>query len=151
MAVDMAPIAFITYSELDETYVDVVGTQRIWQTHPQCMAHTAHELFRMIIEWAWSHTELGNSEPMAVTCHSVLRALQMPLNVRNDLLNIVPPQPVAKYVMGDSTALVKAAVSPECPESFRYWLMDVYRLFYKRFEGEQLHVAYDDLPDSYPM
>jgi len=151
MAVDIAPVAFITYSELDETYVDVVGTQKIWQTHPQCMAHTAHELFRMIIEWAWAHTELGNNEPMAITCHNVLRALQMPLNVRNDLLSIVPPQPVAKYLLGDRTALVKATTSPECPESFRYWLMDVYRLFYKRFDDEQVHVDYDALPASYPM
>jgi hypothetical protein len=29
--------------------------------------------------------------------------------------------------------------------------MDVYRLFYKRLEDEQVHVNYDSLPDSYPM
>jgi hypothetical protein len=151
MAVDIAPIAFITYSELDEIYVDSVGTQKIWQTHPQCMAHTAHELFRMIIEWAWAYTDLNNTEPMAITCHNVLRSLQMPLDVRNDLLAVVPAQPVAKYIMNDSTALVKDTVSPECPESFKYWFMDIYRRFSKRFEDEPTYVTYEDLPDSYPM
>ena len=151
MIVDAAPVAFITYSELDSIYVDTVGTQKIWQTHPQCLAHTAHELFRMIIEWAWAHTELDNDEPIAVTCHDLLRALQMPLNVRNDLLETVPPQPVAKYVMNDSTALVRDLESPECPESFKYWLMSTYRQFSRRPLGAPTYVTYADLPDSYPM
>lgn len=150
MVVDAAPVAFITYSELDSIYVDTVGTQKLGETHPQCLAHTIHELFRMIIEWAWAHTELGNDEPIAVTCHDLLRALQMPLNVRNDLLETVPPQPVAKYVMNDSTALVRDLESPECPESFKYWLMSVYRQFSRRPQGAPTYVTYEDLPDSYP-
>lgn len=151
MIADIAPIVLITYSEMDEIYIDTVGAQRLAEIHPQCGAHTVHELFRMIIEWAWAYTELSNDEPMAVTCHNVLRALQMPLDVRNDLLKIVPPQAVAKYIMGDSTALIRDLESPECPESFKYWLMGTYRRFAKRFEDEPTYVLYEDLPDSYPM
>jgi hypothetical protein len=75
----------------------------------------------------------------------------MPLNVRNDLLETVPPQPVAKYVMNDSTALVRDLESPECPESFKYWIMDVYRRFSRRLEDVPTYVTYEDLPDSYPV
>jgi hypothetical protein len=151
MVVDLAPIAFIVYSELDSIYVDTVGTQKGWEMHPQCRAHTIHELFRLIIEWAWAYTELGNDEPMAAVCHDILRSLQMPLNVRNDLLETVPAQPVAKYIMNDSTALVKDLEEPECPESFKYWIMSVYRQFSRRIENAPTYVTYADLPDSYPM
>lgn len=151
MIADIAPIALITYSEMDEIYIRTVGPQRLAEVHPQCGAHTVHELFRMIIEWAWAYTELGNNEPMAAVSHDVLRALQMPLNVRNDLLEMVPPQAVAKYIMGDSTALVRDLESPECPESFKYWLMSVYRQFSRRPLGAPTYVTYADLPDSYPM
>ena len=151
MIADIAPIALITYSEMDEIYIRTVGPQRLAEVHPQCGAHTVHELFRMIIEWAWAYTELGNNEPMAAVSHDVLRALQMPLNVRNDLLEMVPPQAVAKYIMGDSTALVRDLESPECPESFKYWLMSVYRQFSRRPLGAPTYVTYEDLPDSYPM
>ena len=151
MVVDAAPVAFITYSELDEMYIHKVGTQKIWSTHPQCMAHEMHELFRMIIEWAWAHTELGNNEPLAITCHDLLRALQMPANVRNDLLQGVPPQPVAKYILNDRTALVKDTASSECPESFKYWIMDVYRLFAKRATGQQVYIDTGSLQNSYPL
>ena len=151
MIADIAPIALITYSEMDEIYIRTVGPQRLAEVHPQCGAHTVHELFRMIIEWAWAYTELGNDEPMAAVSHDVLRALQMPLNVRNDLLEMVPPQAVAKYIMGDSTALVRDLESPECPESFKYWLMSVYRQFSRRPLGAPTYVTYADLPDSYPM
>ena len=151
MIADIAPIALITYSEMDKIYVDTVGSQRLAEIHPQCGAHTVHELFRMIIEWAWAYTELGNDEPMAAVSHDVLRALQMPLNVRNDLLEMVPPQAVAKYIMGDNTALVRDLESPECPESFKYWLMSVYRQFSRRPQGAPTYVTYADLPDSYPM
>ena len=75
----------------------------------------------------------------------------MPLNVRNDLLEMVPPQAVAKYIMGDKTALVRDLESPECPESFKYWLMSVYRQFSRRPQGAPTYVTYADLPDSYPM
>lgn len=151
MIADIAPIALITYSEIDKIYVDTVGLKRLTEIHPQCSAHTVHELFRMIIEWAWAYTELSNDEPMAAVSHDVLRALQMPLNVRNDLLEMVPPQAVAKYIMGDSTALVRDLESPECPESFKYWIMDVYRRFSRRLEDAPTYVTYADLPDSYPM
>jgi hypothetical protein len=151
MIADIAPIALITYSEMDEIYIRTVGPQRLAEVHPQCGAHTVHELFRMIIEWAWAYTELGNDEPMAAVSHDVLRALQMPLNVRNDLLEMVPPQAVAKYIMGDSAALIRDLESPECPESFKYWLMSVYRQFSRRPSGAPTYVTYAGLPDSYPM
>lgn len=144
--IDLSPLAVITYSEtIDDTLVESV-----YKTHPQCTIKTIHELFRLIIEWAYSYTHLENAEPMAEISHRILQILQMPKDVRDDLLAI-RPQPVARYLLGDSDALIEYDADVEMPESFKLWISDAYYDYRERNKGFPINInqSYEHL--SYPM
>jgi hypothetical protein len=85
---------------------------------------------------------------MAVLCHDILRAVQMPIDVRNDLIAL-RPQPVGRFLSGDTDALIEYQDSEQMPESFRLWISDLYEKFSTRMTGSPLHVDYDLLPESY--
>lgn len=145
--IDLSPVAMITYQEYAEEDHDVFADAM--KIHPQCAARTIDELFRLIVEWAWSYTELGNTEPMAALCHDILRVLQMPLNVREDLLSL-KPQPVARFILGDTDALVERDDPDQMPESFRLWISDVYYKYRSRTADSPLNVNIDSIKESYP-
>ena len=148
---DLAPHAFITYDEIDKGYIhqfDKEDSKSLWATHPQCIASTLEELFRLIIEWGLAYLEFGNREPVAVISDRVLRAMQMPLEIRNALLEI-PAQTVEKYIKNDSTLLIKDLEDPIVPEFVQHWIMDMYRIYSKRINDQEVYV--NTLLDSYPM
>ena len=147
---DFSPYMLITYSISEKEYVDSYQITPLKVMHPQCICHTLHELFRLIIEWAWSYRELNNTEPIAVHCDTLLRELQMPLNVRKDLLDIVPDQAVSKYIKGYPDAAIPDEVDPECPESFKNWISDILIKYKKRNIGDELKLSLTNLPDYYP-
>lgn len=70
------------------------------QLHPQVAAASIHELFRLLLEWDYVFTEFGNTEPAAARSHELLVQLNMPVDVRNELLTQVPDQAVALYIKG---------------------------------------------------
>lgn len=146
--IDLSPIAMITYQEYAD--VDHAVFAEAMKIHPQCAARNIDELFRLIVEWAWSYTELGNEEPMAKLCHDILRVVQMPLEVRNDLLNL-KPQPVARFILGDTDALLERDDPDPMPESFRLWISDVYYKYRTRTVDAPLNVNVDSIAESYPM
>lgn len=146
--IDLAPVALLTYQECAEEDKHIfAGAMKI---HPQCGARNIDELFRLIVEWAWSYTELGNEEPMAKLCHDILRVVQMPLEVRNDLLNL-KPQPVARFILGDTDALLERDDPDPMPESFRLWISDIYYKYRTRTVDAPLNVNVDSIAESYPM
>ena len=148
---DLAPHAFITYDEIDKGYIDQFDkedSKSLWATHPQCIASTLEELFRLIIEWGLAYLEFGNREPVAVISDRVLRAIQMPLGVRNALLEI-PAQTVEKYIKNDPTLLVKDQEDPIVPEFVKHWIMEMYQTYSKRINDQEVYV--NTLLDSYPM
>ena len=79
----------------------------------------------MIIEWAYSYTEFENTEPMAKICHEILQIVQMPKDVRDELIGIRPQQ-VGKFIQGSTDALQDYNTNIEMPESFKLWVSDVY-------------------------
>lgn len=148
---DLAPHAIITYDEIDKNYIDQFSkedSKSLWAKHPQCIGATLEELFRLIIEWGLAYLEFGNREPIAVISDRVLRAIQMPLDIRNALLEI-PAQTVEKYIRSDATLLVKDQEDPIVPEFVQHWIMDMYRKYSKRINDQEVYI--NTLLDSYPM
>jgi len=148
---DLAPHAIITYDEIDRDYIDQFSkedSKSLWAMHPQCIGSTLEELFRLIIEWGLAYLDFGNREPIAVISDRVLRAIQMPLEVRNALLEI-PAQTVEKYIKNDPTLLIKDWEDPVVPDFVQHWIMNMYRIYSKRIENQEVYI--NTLPDSYPM
>jgi hypothetical protein len=148
VALDLAPVAFIVYAECAEEGKNAFNT--IYSMHPQSATRTIHELFRLIIEWAYSYIEFQNTEPMAELCHNILQILQMPKSVRDDLIAI-RPQPVARYLLADTDALQEYDSDAEMPESFKLWISDAYYDYRERNKGFPINInqSYEHL--SYPM
>ena len=146
--IDFSPLGVISYSETAEETLDAFQT--VYGIHPQCTSRTIHELFRLIIEWAYSYTEFQNTEPMAELCHNILRIVQMPKNVRDDLIAIRPQQ-VGRFILGDASALDEYAEDTESPSSFAEWISDIYYFFRARTIESPLNINQNNLPDSYPM
>ena len=105
--------------------------------HPHIVAHTLHELFKILLEWQWAYHELGNREDIAVAANNAL--LSMGLDVRNadshsvvkDLLTL-PDMHVAQFLMGN-TNITMPDTDPIVPNSFKFWAAkkDIIK-FYKR-------------------
>jgi len=93
--------------------------------HPHIVAHTLHELFKILLEWQWAYYELGNREDVAVWSNEAL--LSMGLDVRNadndpvvrDLMKL-PDMYVAKFLMGDTNIAIQNT-DPEVPVTFKFW------------------------------
>ena len=93
--------------------------------HPHIVAHTLHELFKILLEWQWAYHELGNREDAAVWSNAAL--LSMGLDVRNaesdpvvrDLMAL-PDMYVAKFLLGDTNIAVQNT-DPEVPITFKFW------------------------------
>lgn len=146
VVIDLSPFALITYSECHD---DAVGMfNELYSMHPQFFARTSHELFRLIIEWAYAHTELGNEELTAITCHNILRAVQMPKDVRDGLITMQAQQ-VGKFLEGSASALVEDDEDPESPAGFDRWVNTLYYHYPHLEIGQETHI--DTLPASYPV
>ena len=135
---DLCPYAFIIYHESIPEYVEN-GGHLTWKKHPQIEARTIHELFRVILEWDWAYTELENREPAALLSHEVVGALEIPEEIVNEIM-LLAPQTLSKFILTDSTVLQEDQLDPECPEGFKYWIMDKYKQFPRREKDEELHI-----------
>jgi len=147
--IDIEPISCITYQEFAEEDKDTF--REISKIHPQCSARTIQELFRLIIEWAYAYRAFENNEPAALLCDKILRSLQMPIEVRNELLDEIPPQYVARFILNDELAIYEREVDPELPEKFKEWISTVYFNFYPRISDYYLNIDIENLPQDYPM
>ena len=105
----------------------------------------------MIIEWAYSFTDLANVEPMAELAHDVLRAVQMPLEVRNEIISEVPPQVVSLYLSdGDIYEPFNRTEQVPSPPLFDSWLEELRNRFPRRNYGDPLNVDIEAIPTDYP-
>ena len=146
VVVDLSPFALITYSECHTDAVSMFN--ELYSMHPQFFARTSHELFRLIIEWAYAHTELGNEELTAITCHNILRAVQMPKDIRDGLI-AMEAQQVGKFLEGSANALIEDDEDPESPAGFDRWVNTLYYHYPHLEVGQETHI--DTLPASYPL
>jgi len=150
---DLSPAAWITRADLNPNYPGIYDI--CWQminTHPQGNAHTVHELFRLIIEWAYTYTEFGNQEPSAEIAHKILRIVQMPEGVREELLSEVPEQVIGLYLAGlDPYKTFNEYETNEAPPLFAQWSDVLYQNYHWKDPNEPLNVSMSDILESYPM
>ena len=149
---DASPIGWITaFSMKTDNEKSNLISKFCFEQHPQNEAFSLHECFRVIIEWAYAYTHLDNREPMAELSHNFLRAVQMPLEVRNALIENVPPQSVSLFLSNDDvTKPFFAPTRPESPPIFNSWFESMTGNFPARSIGDPLNVNIEELPDSYP-
>lgn len=135
--VDVLPFARITYQEWDDE--DIFSFEQAIKVHPQCAARTIHELFRLILEWSWSYSELANSEPMAKISYDVLNTLQIPQNVVDELLS-QRPQAVARFITGDTDALVEYEFDVDQLPDFSLWISYIYTKYMPVIRKQNQHL-----------
>ena len=148
VVIDLAPVALITYSEMPQESIET--NNALYSIHPQTLSRSIHELFRLIIEWAYSYTEFNNEEQMAKICHEILQIVQMPLDVRNELMGIRPQQ-VGKFIQGSTDALQDYNTDTEMPESFKLWISEAYYDYRQRNKGFPVNINQSYAHLSYPM
>lgn len=149
---DLSPVAVITRFSLKTDIEKSNAVSKFcYEQHPQNESFSIHECFRMIIEWAFSYTDLNNSEPMAELAHNFLRCVQMPLNVRNELINSVESQVVGLYLTDDDIYKpFYRTEKTEMPTLFSDWYQNIKNQFPARETGDALPVDLNSLPASYP-
>lgn len=150
--VDLTPIGIILEIKWEGLNPDIAAASL--NAHPQSASRTPQELFRLIIEWAYCHTNFDNNEYAAVSCHNLLRALQMPLEVRNELLTIVEPQAIERYIRGlypfNNTSFNKLE-DPPCPPTFAQWYEQIKNEYPSLSRGQELWIDYKNLTNTYPI
>lgn len=150
--IDLTPIVLVIHVGWEELNIDVAS--EALNCHPQVGARTVHELFRLIIEWAYAYTEFGNTEPAALRCHQLLCEVQMPLEVRNELLNDVPAQAVERFIRGEDpfqATSFDVITDPPAPPLFAAWYADIRKKYKPYYVGVPLPVDMASLPASYPQ
>lgn len=121
--IDATPIGAVLEVTFEPLFLD-----SMFNNHPQSAGRTLHELFRLLIEWDYAHTEFGNNEMVAIYSHNFIEYLQMPDDVRQDLINDVPPQAVELYIRGEypfQATSFDIINDPPCPESFDIWYQSI--------------------------
>jgi hypothetical protein len=94
--------------------------------HPQRHARTLGELFRLIIEWAYvADAPFENQEQPAVLSKFVLEKLNMPIDVRQELLDEYPDMHVAMYLRNDPNALYRPSGIPDITPLFDEWIEQI--------------------------
>jgi hypothetical protein len=96
------------------------------------MTRTLQEMFRLLVEWDYAHTELDNHESFAVTAHNFLKAVGISDSLRTWLIESVPPERVGRYLEGHPNARARTTLPiPELSlnggleEDFYYWVTDL--------------------------
>lgn len=147
--IDFTPVGVIIHGEFEVFTEHVIP---LFNIHPQSVGRTPHELFRLIIEWAYAHTDLGNTELIAVTCHNLLRLTQMPLAVRNELLRSVPPQAVERYIRGEHPFAATDSIfdDPPMPPLFEMWFTKLVNKNRETIQKTGELVKLDSAPVTYP-
>lgn len=91
--------------------------------HPQRHARTLGELFKLIIEWdIVSKPPFNNLEIQSTISSKILEILDMPNDVRSELINNFPDTHVAMYLKGNPNATSRPAGVPNITPLFESWI-----------------------------
>ena len=95
------PINTDRYIQETEKYEISLELENLYiSQHPFYAARTLGELFKLIMDWDICYNEFNNRENIAVLCHNVMRAVNMPQNVYDSIYNSLPDTCIAKYLKG---------------------------------------------------
>lgn len=126
----------ITYTETTDK--DLFRNLR--DLHPFCVAHTIHELFKLMMEWQWAYDVLESREPMAVLSNNALGYLGIKYSDASEVVADVMSLPdsfVAQFIKGNDMAVPQ--VDPRQPDSFKLWLIDKGIMNFSRVEWANLY------------
>lgn len=115
--VDIFPYGYILYFECSaEHEAEMIHGYDCESTR------TLQEVIRLMMEWDIAHTVFGNTEPIAVASHNMLRHLAPPDEVLDWVWNNVPPQKVQRFLSGDTDARSRLPDTPVMSEDFDHWI-----------------------------
>jgi len=118
--IEALPYGHIMYFELLDPAKEVLA---ITEPHSDC-ARTLQEVFRLLLEWDYAYTELGNTERIAEVSHGIVQVLNIPESIKTWLLTEVPMEKVGRYLSGMEDAQNRADISaiPPLSDEFSEWL-----------------------------
>lgn len=91
--------------------------------HPQRHARTLGELFKLIIEWSIvADAPFNNQEPAAKLSKVILEKLNMPADVKQEILESYPETHVALYLQGNPNAQNRPDGVPNITPLFEDWI-----------------------------
>lgn len=118
VVVDVAPHGYIAYMETFERETEVEACR---MRHSDC-APTLQELLRLMIEWDAAYTHFDSREPVAVACHEMLAAMDVPADVHSWLTDSVPEQKVELFLAGEPDAQDRRPGVPDMSDGFNTWI-----------------------------
>lgn len=119
--IEALPYGYILYMELLTPEDEELA---ISQMHTDC-ARTLQELFKLMLEWDWAYTELGNREVTAALCHDMLGVLGIPESAKLWLNAEVPAEKVGRFMAGLPNARERSTDPlPDIPDEFSEWLYE---------------------------
>ena len=118
--IEALPYGHIVYVELLDADDEVVETEA---PHSNC-SRTLQETFRLLLEWDWAYTNLGNREKIAEVSHGMVQVLDIPEAVKEWLMSSVPAEKVGRFLEGRLDAQKRADVAeiPDINDEFSEWL-----------------------------
>lgn len=133
--IEAVPHGHIMYFELDNQEEEDIAVQ---MSHSEC-ARTLQEVFRLLLEWDFAYTELGNREITAEVSHGIVEVLEIPENIKEWLISQVPPEKVGRFLEGNTNARLRsdASLIPDLDDEFSKWL-------YTKISSVRAIGAYDE-------
>lgn len=92
---------------------------------PNFCARTMGELLRLIIDWDLAYHHFNNRENIAYICHKIMGSINMPIEIYNEIVKLMPESVVVRYIKGYTNAL-ELGDRPKTPESVIEWLNEKY-------------------------
>jgi len=117
--IEAVPHGHIMYFELLNREDEV---KTIEKPHSEC-ARTLQEIFRLLLEWDFAYTNLGNREITATVSHGIVETLQIPDSIKQWILTEVPAEKVVRFIRGTTNAQQRTDESiPALSDEFSEWL-----------------------------
>ena len=120
--IEAVPSGHILYFELLNPEDEV---KLIKESHSDG-ARTLQEVFRLLLEWDFAYTELGNRERIAEVSHGIVQILDIPENIKTWILSEVPGEKVSRFLAGlpDAQERADSSTIPPLTDEFSEWLHD---------------------------
>ena len=126
--IDAYPVGMIVYIEIEwaDDNEEERKSQNIEKDRATNATRTLQEQFRLLIEWEYAHNNLGNNEIIAVCATKILEFLDLPLTIRQWILDNVPNEKVNRFLEGREDAQQRAEIDtiPNLTDEFKEWLLD---------------------------
>jgi hypothetical protein len=117
--IEASPHGLIIYFEFRDDEIELQASKQHFST----CAHSIQELFRLMLEWEFAASTLGSTEDVAATSANMLQVLDMPENIREWIINEVPPEKVARFLAGETNAQDRTTDPiPDLSQEFYDWV-----------------------------